>query len=94
MTAKSDEQLLVSGGLTVTNPGVFWMHNDSGDTARVFALAQDGELRATLEEAVRLRFMSDVPLGAFLSGGIDSSLVCALMARQMDRPVKTFTMAI
>ncbi len=53
--------------------------------------AATAELRRLLEVAVERRFMSDVPLGAFLSGGIDSSVVCALMARRMDRPVKTFT---
>lgn len=49
------------------------------------------KLRELLESAVKYRMISDVPFGAFLSGGVDSSVITALMAKNSSEPIKTFT---
>lgn len=59
-----------------------------------FNHSEDYFIERTIElikEAVKIRLISEVPLGAFLSGGVDSSLVVAMMAQEMTEPVKTFS---
>ena len=64
------------------------------DPERVDDLSEEEwveRVREKLLESVRIRLVSDVPLGAFLSGGIDSSAIVAAMAKMTDQPVKTYS---
>lgn len=69
----------------------YWMWPTPGDTAPLSHDEAVERLRAELTEAVKIRLRSDVPLGAFLSAGIDSATVLALMSRLSSNPVRTFT---
>jgi asparagine synthase (glutamine-hydrolysing) len=63
------------------------------DVARLSEAEAVRRFRELLEESVRIRLMADVPLGMFLSGGLDSSAIAALMAGMIDRPLQTFSVA-
>jgi asparagine synthase (glutamine-hydrolysing) len=72
----------------------YWDVPEPGENRQKVACRSDAEwiaeTRRRLEETVRMRLMSDVPLGMFLSGGVDSSAIAALIKRMADGPVKTF----
>ncbi len=76
-------------------PTTYWSALDAASPDRARADMTDAdaidELEALLLDAVKLRMRSDVPLGAFLSGGVDSATIVALMHAQSDQPVRTFT---
>ena len=79
-----------------TETTVYWSARDAalhGSTHRFQGSEDDAanELETLLRDSVRIRMISDVPLGVFLSGGIDSSIVTALMQAQSAAPIRTFT---
>lgn len=94
MTAFQGVRHLPPGGLLSISPSsctetLWWRLADVSQHAIGLQDAAD-RLMTLLDDAVRIRLRADVPFGAFLSGGIDSSTVVGLMARHMDRPVDTF----
>ena len=82
-------------GWKVSDPECYWdltsISEQGAQSAHSDPAALINELDALLRDAVKRRMVSDVPLGAFLSGGYDSTTVAALMQSQSDRPVKTFS---
>lgn len=73
----------------------FWSLNQMIQAASCDPITSESEaiqaIETTLSNAVKRQMLADVPLGAFLSGGIDSSLIVALMQAQSSRPIQTFT---
>jgi asparagine synthase (glutamine-hydrolysing) len=92
---KGIQKLPPASTLTVTERGErigrYWSLDYSNKISDVRAEELEERLWAHIQEATRVRLMSEVPLGAFLSGGIDSSAVVAAMAEQTSEPVKTFS---
>lgn len=83
-----------ASGTTLPEPMPYWSLTEVAARASTFAGSDDealDELERLLSRSVRGQLMSDVPLGAFLSGGIDSSTIVALMQSLGGAPVKTFT---
>ena len=71
--------------------GVWWRINFRNDL-HVSEDEATASIRALLEDSVRLQMRSDVPVGAYLSGGVDSSTVVALMSKLGANNIKTFTL--
>jgi asparagine synthase (glutamine-hydrolysing) len=87
MVVERDPQ---GGGVRLRGPQRYWSLRYAPNPALTEAECT-GRIREILRDAVRIRMYSDVPLGAFLSGGLDSSTVVATMAKVSDHPVETFS---
>ena len=67
----------------------YWQLTDGAHTETLEETAE--HVRYLVEDAIRRQLVSDVPIGCFLSGGLDSSLICAVAAKTMDHPLDTFS---
>jgi asparagine synthase (glutamine-hydrolysing) len=86
---------IAEGGRNVGPQVAYWSLEQAAREGAAHRFTDRGQMERDLEQllsaSVAMRMVSDVPLGAFLSGGIDSSLIVALMQAQSPRPVRTFT---
>jgi len=88
--------LQLHAGKKVARPAVYWSVRAAAESGQqaLFAGSEDdavAELERLIRQSVGGQMLADVPLGAFLSGGVDSSAIAALMQAQSNRPIKSFT---
>ncbi|MBH9739841.1 asparagine synthase (glutamine-hydrolyzing) [Vibrio navarrensis] len=88
------EHVMPGSYLSISNSGieeVYWWDVAGIKSEEASEATWIEKLSTTLDDAVRLRLRADVPFGAFLSGGVDSSSVVGYMAKHLEKPVKTFS---
>lgn len=101
----SEAKALINNCRDVTPfpPGHYYAHGQFhlyNDISRVDIMVEEplaeisGHIRRKLERAVKKRLHADAPIGYLLSGGLDSSLVCAIAARELEQPLKTFAIGM
>jgi asparagine synthase (glutamine-hydrolysing) len=87
--------IISDNGTSISKPRCYWnlsnIAEENSGSARGGVKDLTDELDTLLNNAVSSRMASDVPLGAFLSGGLDSTIVAALMQKHSSKPIKTFT---
>jgi asparagine synthase (glutamine-hydrolysing) len=88
--------LILKAGEKETRLEAYWSLRETAEAGQAHLFNGDDEaatdaLEQVLRQSIRSQMVADVPLGAFLSGGVDSSTVVALMQAESSRPVKTFT---